>query len=68
MKSKFFKDTEGLESAFDTCTPDKLNICLRLDKKAYEHLLREAQRLGITTGEYLERMLSHQAEKDRRLQ
>lgn len=36
MKSKFFKDTQGLESAFESCTPDKVSVCLRLSRTAYE--------------------------------
>ena len=36
MKSKFFKDTQGLESTFESCTPDKVSVCLRLSRTAYE--------------------------------
>ena len=44
MKSKFFKDTQGLESAFESCTPDKVSVCLRLSRTAYELALAESAR------------------------
>ena len=34
MKSKFFKDTTDLESVFESCTPDKVSVCLRLSRSA----------------------------------
>lgn len=46
MKSKFFKDTQGLESAFESCTPDKVSVCLRLSRTAYELALAESARRG----------------------
>ena len=57
MKSKFFKDTQELECAFDVCAPDKLCVCVRLSKRAYEQVLHEANRLEISSGEYIERVV-----------
>ena len=56
MKSKFFKDTQGLESAFESCTPDKVSVCLRLSRTAYE-----SAREGLTSGEYIERLICQRA-------
>ncbi|NLV58815.1 MAG: hypothetical protein GXY67_08590 [Clostridiales bacterium] len=67
MKSKFFKDTHELESAFDACAPDKMSICLRLNKQAYERMIAQAQRLGLSSGEYMERLLSREEEMEHRL-
>lgn len=67
MKSKFFKDTQGLESAFEACKPDKLSVCLRLDKRIYEHVVCEAQRLGVSSGEYLEKVLLSDVASERRI-
>ena len=67
MKSKFFKDTHELEPASLTCAPDKMSICLRLDKKAYERMVAQAQRLGLSSGEYMERLLAREEEAERRL-
>lgn len=54
MKSKFFKDTQGLESAFESCTPDKVSVCLRLSRTAYELAPGESAREGLTSGEYID--------------
>ncbi|NLO84929.1 MAG: hypothetical protein GX096_05825 [Clostridiales bacterium] len=57
MKSKYFKDTQGLESAFEVCTPDKVSICLRISKEAYDYALSQAACYGMTSGEYIEMLL-----------
>ncbi len=57
MKSRFFRETGELDRPLQAMDPDKLNICLRMDKQAYENLLAQAQRLGLSSGEYLERVL-----------
>lgn len=57
MKSKFFKDTQGLGECYTRCPPGVVCICLRMDRAAYEQLLREAEQLGITSGEYIQRLL-----------
>lgn len=55
MKSKFFKDTQGLETM--VCTPDKVSVCLRLSRRAYDSALSASASLGLTTGEYIETLL-----------
>lgn len=67
MKSKFFKDTQELEPAFESCTPDKISVCLRLDKRTYEHMITEAGRKGISSGEYLEQLLVRDIRPENRL-
>lgn len=57
MKSKFFKDTQGLEPTLEATSPNKISVCMRLDKCAYAYAAAQAQRLNISTGEYIERLL-----------
>ncbi len=57
IKSKYFKDAQSLESAFDTCAPDRVSVCLRLSRRAYDQALRESARLGMTSGEYIDALL-----------
>lgn len=55
MKSRFFTDTQGLD---DSSVPaDKLSICLRLSRTAYEHVLAQAARLHMTSGEYIDHLI-----------
>ena len=61
MRSKFFKDTQGLESAFESCTPDKVSVCLRLSRTAYDQALAQSAREGLTSGEYIERLIRQRA-------
>lgn len=65
MKSKFFKDTQGLGECYTRCAPDKVSICLRMDKAAYQQVLSESGRLGITSGEYIQRLLEQHTPPDR---
>lgn len=58
MKSKFFKDTQGLESA--ACAPDKVSVCMRLSRRAYDVVLAQSARLGLTSGEYIEALILSQ--------
>ncbi|MBE5802171.1 MAG: hypothetical protein E7319_07770 [Clostridiales bacterium] len=62
MKSKFFKDTQGLDELYTRCAPDKVSICLRMDKAAYQQVLSESGRLGITSGEYIQRLLTQKSQ------
>ncbi len=55
MKSRFFKDTQGLCEY--RCPPEQVCICLRMDREAYGRILREAERLGISSGAYIQRMV-----------
>lgn len=57
MKSKFFKDTQGLGECYTRCPPGMVCICLRMDRVAYGQLLREAGQLGITSGDYIQRLM-----------
>lgn len=67
LKSKFFKDTQGLESAFEVCSPDKVSVCIRLSRRAYDLALDESARLGLTSGEYIESLLLRQEREPVRL-
>ncbi len=53
MKSKFFKDTQGLGECYTRCPPGRVSVCLRMDEAAYGRLLEEAGRLGMTSGDYI---------------
>lgn len=62
MKSKFFRDTQALDAAFERSAPDKVSVCLRLSKAAYDGAVARAQRRGMTTGAYIEALLICQQE------
>lgn len=55
MKSRFFTDTQGLDEP--SFPPDKVSVCLLLNRCAYEHVLHQAGRLGITSGEYIDHLI-----------
>lgn len=57
MKSKFFKDTQGLGECYTRCPPGRVCVCLRMDETIYGQLLREAGQLGITSGDYIQRLM-----------
>lgn len=57
MKSKFFKDTQGLGECYTRCPPGMVCVCLRMDRVVYGQLLREAGQLGITSGDYIQRLM-----------
>lgn len=59
MKSRFFKDTQGLEPA--SFAPDKVSVCIRIDRRAYDLVLDESARTGLTSGEYIERLIWQRA-------
>lgn len=55
MKSRLFTDTHGLD---DPPRPaDKISVCLLVNRCAYEHVLHQAGRLGITSGEYIDHLI-----------
>lgn len=55
MKSRFFTDTQGLD---DPGIPaDKLSVCLRLNRSAYERAAQRAANLHMTSGEYIEHLI-----------
>ena len=55
MKSRFFTDTQGLDEP--AIPPEKVSVCLCLNRCAYEHALDQAARLRMTSGEYIDRLL-----------
>lgn len=55
MKSRFFTDTQGLDAA--PPPGDKVCVCLMLSRKAYERAVRNAGRMRITSGEYIDRLI-----------
>lgn len=64
MKSRLFTDTQGLDAPFDLCAPDKVSVCVQMDRKAYQQALERAAQRRQTSGEYLEQLV-WQAEKSR---
>lgn len=65
MKSKFFKDTQGLGECYTRCPPGQVCICLRMDRCIYEQLLRQAGQCGMTSGEYIQQLMAEQGELPR---
>ena len=57
MKSRLFTDTQGLDVPFADEGADRISICLRMSRSAYIRIAKKAERLGITTGEYVERLI-----------
>lgn len=55
MKSRFFTDMQGLEASPPPC--DKVCVCLRMSRKAYEQAVRNATRMHITSGEYIDGLI-----------
>ncbi len=55
MKSQFFKDTQGLDAGISA--DDRVGVCVLLHRDAYLSAVREAARLGLTSGEYLDRLI-----------
>ena len=54
MKSHLFTDTQDFDSQW-VCPPDKICVCLRLDKQFYQDLCCHAASQGLTTGQYMEK-------------
>ncbi len=61
MRSRFFKDTQGLGDEYTRCPPGQLCVTLRMDRAAYARLLREAGRMGMTSGEYVQALMERDA-------
>ena len=55
MKSQFFKDMQGLGTAPNLA--GRISVCLLLNRDAYLQAVQEAARLGITSGEYIDRLM-----------
>ena len=58
MKSRFFTDTQGLDAAPPPC--DQVCVCLRLSRHAVETAMKNASRMHLTSGEYIERLILSQ--------
>ena len=57
MKSRFFTDTQDLDAP---CVPkDKISICLCMSRRSYELLLLRSGQIGVTSGEYIDRLIRH---------
>ncbi len=54
MKSHLFTDTQDFDSQW-ACPPDKICVCLRLDRQFYQDLCSLAATAGMTTGQYMEK-------------
>ena len=63
MKSKFFRDTHGLDAAFEQSAPDKVSVCLRVNRQAYDFALSRSRELGVTSGELVEALLLRERER-----
>ena len=63
MKSRLFTDTQGLDAPFDLCAPEKVSVCVQMDRRAYQQALERAAQRSQTSGEYLEQLV-WQAEKN----
>ena len=55
MKSRFFTDTQALDASPPPC--DKICVCLLMSRGAYEQAARNASRMHITSGEYIDRLI-----------
>ncbi len=53
MKSNLFTDTQDFDRQW-ACPPDKICVCLRLDRQFYQDLCCHAASQGLTTGQYME--------------
>ena len=63
MKSKLFRDTQNLDVPFLLYEPNKLSVCLRMSREAYQLAARRAAWLGLTSGEYVERLILEKKEE-----
>ena len=61
MKSRFFKDTQGLGECYTRCPPDRVCICLRMNRAVYGQLLQEAARLNMTGGQYIQLLMEERS-------
>lgn len=63
MKSRFFTDTQGLDAPTEPNAPNMLCVCLRLSRGAYEQAVRRAAQSGLSSGEYIQRLLERELER-----
>lgn len=55
MKSRFFTDTQDLDTTPNIA--DRVSVCLLIDRRSLDKLLKEANRLHLTSGEYIDLLL-----------
>lgn len=55
MKSRFFTDTQGLDTTPQTA--DRICVCLLLKRSVCDILLKEARGRGLTTGELIDQLV-----------
>ncbi len=55
MKSRFFTDTQALDAS--PPPDDQICVCLMLSREAYDRAVRHAAQMGVTTGEYMNRLI-----------
>jgi hypothetical protein len=48
-----FTDTQDFDREW-ACPPDKICVCLRLDRQFYQDLCNHAALKGLTSGQYME--------------
>ncbi len=53
MKSHLFTDTQDFDREW-ACPPDKICVCLRLDRQFYQDLCSRAAMKGLTSSQYME--------------
>jgi hypothetical protein len=53
LKSHLFTDTQDFDREW-ACPPDKICICLRLDRQFYQDLCNRAAMKGLTSSQYME--------------
>ena len=57
MKSNLFTDTQDFDRQW-ACPPDKICVCLRLDRQFYQDLCNRAAAKGLTSSQYMEQTVT----------
>ena len=55
MKSRFFTDTQDLDTT--PRSADRVCLCVLIDRRTCEAIVKEARGQGLTTGEYIDRLV-----------
>lgn len=55
MKSRFFTDTQDLDTT--PRSADRVCLCVLIDRRTCEAILKEARGQGLTTGEYIDQLV-----------
>ncbi len=56
MRSSLFTDTQDFDKEW-ACPPDKICVCLRLDRQFFEDLCYRAAGQGLTSSQYMEQTI-----------